>query len=89
MLHVKPEELDLIAAAYDIAYGYLKGSGRVWSNQVTHDVLMAKMIGLYSRGERNKIKLANRCISEYEKEMDARTLTVFCGPTGAAPRSRA
>lgn len=69
--------VEIIAAAYDIAYGFLKGSGRVWSDQITHDILLEKVTRLYERGDRNKIRLANHAIAEYENELAARTVNVF------------
>jgi hypothetical protein len=58
--------IEAIAAAYAIASHYLRKTGVIPDTYVTNDRLLEVVVGLFRRGEYNKIRLANKAISQFE-----------------------
>lgn len=57
---------DVVDQAYDIAFDYLRLSGAIPQMFGVHELLLDLVVDLYYRGERNKIRLANKAIAAYE-----------------------
>ncbi|ABD86793.1 hypothetical protein [Rhodopseudomonas palustris] len=58
--------LEVLDQAYDIAFDYLRMSGAIPEMFGVHELLLDTVVDLYYRGERNKIRLANKAISAFE-----------------------
>ena len=56
----------VVSDAYAIAANYLCRSGAISDHYATDEQLLAIIIGLFERGEFNKIRLANKAITQYE-----------------------
>ena len=57
--------------AYAIASNYLRKSGAVSDTLATNDQLLGLIVEMFHRGERNKIRLANRAIAKFEAHESA------------------
>jgi hypothetical protein len=57
---------EIVDQAYDIAFDYLRLSGAIRPMFGVHEFLLDMVVDLYYRGERNKIRLANKAISAFE-----------------------
>lgn len=57
---------DVVDQAYDIAFDYLRLSGAIDPMFGVHELLLDMVVDQYYRGERNKIRLANKAISAFE-----------------------
>jgi hypothetical protein len=55
----------VIDQAYDIAFDYLRQAGAIQPMFGVHEFLLDMVVDLYYRGERNKIRLANKAISAF------------------------
>jgi hypothetical protein len=58
--------LEVVGDAYAIASNYLRKSGAVSGSLATNDRLLELIVGMFHRGEHNKIRLANRAIVKFE-----------------------
>jgi hypothetical protein len=58
--------LEVVGDAYAIASNYLRKSGAVSDTLATNDRLLELIVEMFHRGERNKIRLANRAIAKFE-----------------------
>jgi hypothetical protein len=58
--------LEVVGDAYAIASRYLRKSGAVSDTLATNDRLLGLIVEMFHRGERNKIRLANRAIAKFE-----------------------
>ena len=58
--------LEVVGDAYAIASNYLRKSGAVSDTLATNDRLLELIVGMFHRGEHNKIRLANRAIAKFE-----------------------
>ncbi|WJR81365.1 hypothetical protein [Bradyrhizobium sp. NP1] len=58
--------VEVVGDAYAIASNYLRRSGAIPDNLVPNERLLAIIVELFQRGERNRIRLANKAISEFE-----------------------
>ena len=58
--------LEVVGDAYAIASSYLRKSGAVSDTLATNDRLLGLIVEMFHRGERNKIRLANRAIAKFE-----------------------
>jgi hypothetical protein len=52
--------------AYDIAYDYVKRSGRMRDDFEACTILAQLISAMVDEGQTNKIRIANRAITEYE-----------------------
>ncbi|MGO3930768.1 hypothetical protein NP284_20945 [Rhodopseudomonas pseudopalustris] len=56
----------VVDEAYDIAFDYLRLAGAIPPMFGAHEQLLDVVVDLYCRGERNKIRLANRAIAAFQ-----------------------
>jgi hypothetical protein len=63
--------LEVVGDAYAIASNFLRKSGAVSETLATNDRLLELIVEMFHRGERNKIRLANRAIAKFEAEQSA------------------
>ncbi len=69
-MHVDPGfkviNVQAIGDAYAIAANYLRQSGSISNSFATDERLLEMIVGLFDRGEHNRLKLANRAIDMFE-----------------------
>ena len=58
--------VEAVGDAYAIAANYLRRTGAIPESLATNDRLLEVIVELFHRGENNKIRLANRAISQFE-----------------------
>lgn len=58
--------VEAVGGAYLIASNYLRRSGVIPDTPATNERLLEIIIGMFHRGETNKIRLANRAIAQFE-----------------------
>jgi hypothetical protein len=58
--------VEAVGDAYAIAANYLRRTGAISDSLATNDRLLEVIVELFHRGENNKIRLANRAISQFE-----------------------
>jgi hypothetical protein len=57
---------EVVNEAYDIAFDYLHLTGSIPQMFGVNELLLDTIVGLYHRGEHNKIRLANKAITAYD-----------------------
>ena len=60
--------VEMVSDAYAIASNYLRRSGAIADTFATNERLLEIIVQLFQRGEFNKIRLANKAISQFEAE---------------------
>jgi hypothetical protein len=60
--------MEVVGDAYAIALNYLRKTGAIADIPATNDALLQIIVGLFHRGEYNKIRLANKAIARFEIE---------------------
>jgi hypothetical protein len=58
--------VEVVAETYAIASNYLRKTGATADNVATNERLLGLIVRMFQRGEFNKIKLANKAISQFE-----------------------
>ncbi len=58
--------MGVVGDAYAIASNYLRRTGAIADNFVTDERLLEIIVQMFHRGEVNKIRLANKAITEFE-----------------------
>jgi hypothetical protein len=58
--------VEAVGDAYAIASNYLRKTGAIPDTFMTNKRLLEIIIGMFRRGEYNKIRLANKAIAEFE-----------------------
>jgi hypothetical protein len=58
--------VEVVGDAYAIASNYLRQTGAINDSFVTNDRLLQIIVQMFQRGECNKIRLANKAITEFE-----------------------
>ncbi len=58
--------VEAVGDAYAIASNYLRRTGAIPDTFVTNDRLLEIIVQMFHRGEYNKIRLANKAISQFE-----------------------
>ena len=58
--------VEVVGDAYAIASNYLRKTGAIADSIATNDALLEIIIEMFHRGEYNKIRLANKAISQFE-----------------------
>ncbi|KYG24862.1 hypothetical protein SE92_05720 [Bradyrhizobium sp. AT1] len=71
---IQAMNVELVSEAYAIAANYLRRSGAIPDTLVTNERLLEAIIKLIQRGEFNKIRLANKAISWFETQPEARAV---------------
>ena len=57
---------EVVGDAYAIASNYLRKTGAIPDTFVTNDRLLEIIVQMFHRGEFNKLRLANKAISQFE-----------------------
>lgn len=57
----------VVGDAYSIASNFLRKSGVIADSLATNDRLLELIVTMFHRGESNKLRLANRAISLFDK----------------------
>jgi hypothetical protein len=57
----------VIREAYDIAWDYLDGVGAITDQESAHEELLACLLKMYNRGIRNKLVMANKAITAFQR----------------------
>jgi len=60
--------IDVVGEAYAIAANYLRRTGSIPDSSQSNERLLSIIVRLFQRGEFNRLKLANKAISEFEAE---------------------
>lgn len=60
--------VEVVGDAYAIASNYLRKAGAMSATIVTDDRLLEIIVGLFQRGEFNRIRLANKAIAKFEAD---------------------
>ena len=63
---VRVMNVEAVGDAYAIASNYLRKTGAIPDTFVTNDALLEIIVQMFDRGEYNKIRLANKAISQFE-----------------------
>ena len=58
--------VEAVGDAYAIASNYLRKTGAIPDTFVTNDRLLEIIVQMFHRGESNRIRLANKAISQFE-----------------------
>lgn len=58
--------VEAVGDAYAIASNYLRKTGVIPDTFVTNDRLLEIIVQMFHRGEFNKLRLANKAISQFE-----------------------
>ena len=56
----------VVGDAYSIASNFLRKSGALADTVVTDERLLEMIVSMFHRGEQNKLKLANKAISQFQ-----------------------
>jgi len=62
---------EVVGDAYAIASNYLRKTGAIADSLVTDERLLEIIVNLFQRGEFNRLRLANKAISEFEARLSA------------------
>jgi hypothetical protein len=57
--------IEAVGEAYAIAANYLRRTGAITDTIATNDRLLEIIVGMFHRGESNRIKLANKAIARF------------------------
>ena len=63
---LKVMNVEVVADAYAIASNYLRKTGAISDIIATNEALLEIVVGLFHRGECNRIRLANQAIARFE-----------------------
>ena len=58
--------VEAVGDAYAIASDYLRRTGAISRTPAVNDRLLELIVGMFDRGECNKIRLANKAIARFE-----------------------
>ena len=64
-------DFEVVGDAYAIASNYLRKTGAIADSIVTDERLLEIIVNMFQRGEFNKLRLANKAISEFEARLPA------------------
>ena len=60
--------VEVVGDAYAIASNYLRRTGAIPDTLATNERLLRLIVGLFQRGEFNRIRLANKAIAKFEAD---------------------
>ena len=63
---LKVMNVEAVGDAYAIASNYLRKTGAIPDTFMTNDRLLEIIVQMFHRGEFNKLRLANKAISQFE-----------------------
>lgn len=75
----------VVEDAYHIAWNYLLRSGQISNESQAHLRLSEAIVRLLEKGERHPLRLANKAIASYERELAAMTLDGLAQAVAGAP----
>jgi hypothetical protein len=58
--------VEVVGDAYAIAWNYLRRTGAIADSFVTNERLLEIIVGMFRRGEMNRLRLANKAIAKFE-----------------------
>ena len=58
--------VEAVGDAYAIASNYLRKSGVISDSNATNEALLEIIVGMFHRGEHNRLRLANKAIAKFE-----------------------
>ena len=59
--------VEVVGEAYDIAANYLKKTGAMKDTALIDDRLLEIIYTMFNTGDRNRLRLANKAISKFER----------------------
>jgi hypothetical protein len=59
--------VEVVGEAYDIAANYLKKTGAMKDTALIDDRLLGIIYNMFNAGDHNRLRLANRAISKFER----------------------
>ena len=62
---------EVVGDAYAIASNYLRKTGAIADSLVTDERLLEIIVNMFQHGEFNRLRLANKAISEFEARLSA------------------
>jgi hypothetical protein len=65
--NVQVVNVDVVGEAYEIAANYLKKTGAMKNTALIDDRLLEIVYRMFNAGDRNRLRLANRAISKFER----------------------
>ena len=65
--NVQVMNVEVVGEAYDIAAYYLKKTGVIKDGPLIDDRLLEIIYAMFSAGERNRLRLANKAIAKLER----------------------
>jgi hypothetical protein len=66
---VRVMSVEVVGDAYSIASNYLRRSGAISDSIATNQRLLQIIVAMFHRGECNKLRLANKAITQFESEL--------------------
>ncbi|HET7123890.1 MAG TPA: hypothetical protein VFI51_07225 [Bradyrhizobium sp.] len=66
---VRVMSVEVVGDAYSIASNYLRRSGAISDSIATNERLLQIIVAMFHRGECNKLRLANKAITQFESEL--------------------
>ena len=60
-------KVEVVGEAYDIAANYLKKTGAMKDTALIDDRLLEIIYRMFNTGDRNRLRLANKAISKFER----------------------
>ena len=60
---------EAVSDAYAIAANYLRKTGEISDSLLTNERLLGIIVMMFQRGEYNKLRLANKAITEFEAHL--------------------
>jgi hypothetical protein len=60
---------EAVSDAYAIAANYLRKTGAISDSLLTNERLLGIIVMMFQRGEYNKLRLANKAITEFEAHL--------------------
>jgi hypothetical protein len=65
--NVQVVNVEVVGEAYDIAANYLKKTGAMKDTSLINDRLLEIIYKMFNAGDRNRLHLANKAISKFER----------------------
>ena len=62
--------VEVVGEAYDIAANYLKKTGAMKDSALIDDGLLEIIYKMFNAGDRNRLRLANKAISKFERSRE-------------------
>jgi hypothetical protein len=66
---VRVMSVEVVGDAYSIASNYLRRTGAISDSIATNERLLQIIVAMFHRGECNKLRLANKAITQFESEL--------------------